>query len=210
MKVDVYTKIHKAQRNHLFDISVKIGRTDFTDAQQVSHIKDEIITMIKRLREHAQHEERFIHPLYAEVGKQAELFEHEHHDLEDSLDVLEKIIADNHPDGQKIYSEYNRFVAFYLKHIDDEESAQREILWKNYDNDRLMEVIKSFQQSRTPQEGMQDLEFILPCLNIHEAAEILMGMKKNAPEAAFQYALQIVEKSFNSEEYSKIQKILSA
>lgn len=210
MKVDVYTKIHKAQRKHLFALSVKIGRTDFMDAEQVSHLKEEIQKTINNLRKHSQHEEHFIHPLYAELGNQAKLFEHEHHDLENSLEMLEKMIADHNYDGQKIYAEYNRFVAFYLRHIDDEESAQREILWKNYDNDRLMEIIKSFQQSRTPQEGMQDLEFLLPCLNIHETLEILTGMKKGAPETAFQAALQIVEKSFSSVEYSKIQKILSA
>ena len=94
--------------------------------------------------------------------------------------------------------------------MDEEESAQREILWKNYDNDRLMGVMKDFQKSRTPQEGMSDLEFLLPCLNIHEVLEILISMKINVPEAAFQFALGIVEKSFSPDEYSKIQQILSA
>lgn len=210
MKLDLYGKIHKAQRKHLFVISEKIGRTDFTDAVQASQLKNEIKTIIKHLREHAQHEERFIHPLYAEVSKQAELFDHEHHDLENSLDLLDKIITDDQSDSQKIYTQFNRFIIFYLKHIDDEESAQKEILWKNYDNDRLMGVIKDFQQSRTPQEKMEDLEFLLPCVNIHEALEILMSMKQNAPEAALQFALQIVEKSFSSAEYSKIQQMLSA
>lgn len=208
MKVDVYTKIHKAQRKHLFALSVKIGRTDFDDTVQVSYLKDEIKRIINHLREHAQHEKRFIHPLYREVGNQAEIFDHEHDDLENSLDLLEKVMADDDHDSHKIYTQFNRFVAFYLKHIDEEESSQREILWKNYDNERLMEVIKSFQQSRAPQEGLQDLEFMLPCLNIQEVIDVLTGMQKNAPEAAFQFALRIVENAFSPAEWSKIQKML--
>jgi hypothetical protein len=209
MKVDIYTKIHKAHRKSLFALSEKIGRTNFADVSQVSHLKEEVKKIIKRLREHAQHEECFIHPLYAELGKQGEVFDHEHNDLENSLDLLEKNIADGQHDSNQIYTQFNQFIIFYLKHMDEEESAQREILWKYFDNDRLIDIIHHFQKSRMPEEDMEDLEFMLPCLNIHEILEILGSMKANAPEAAFQYALGIVEKSFGTEEYSKIQKILS-
>ncbi len=210
MKIDLYSKIHKAHRKDLFAISDELARADFSDAAQVSHLRDKIKKRITHLREHSQHEERFIHPLYEKVGNQAALFSHEHNDLENSLDLLEKMIADDNHDAQKIYAQFNRFIAFYLRHIDDEESAQREILWKHYDNDRLMNVMKDFQQSRTSQESMQDLEFLLPCLNIHEATEILMGVKKSVPESVFQSVLYMVEKSFSSAESSKIQQTLSA
>ncbi len=193
MRVDLYTFIHKAQRKHLFDLSVKIGRSDFRDASQVSLLKKELRGMVARLKEHASHEETFIHPFFHKIGQQGELIEREHHDLEILLEELEKNI-DTLDQGQ-LYTQFNRFLAAYLTHMDDEEKAQRDILWKHFDDEALMEVMKKFRAQQTPTQFMEDLEFLFPTLTAEEVERILGGMKGVVPEATYQAVSLMAKKA---------------
>ncbi len=196
MRVDLYTFIHKAQRKYLFDLSVKIGRSDFRDASQVSLLKKELKVMIARLKEHASNEETFIHPFFHKIGQQGNSIEREHHDLEILLEDFEKNI--DTLDQSKLYTQFNRFLAVYLTHIDDEEKAQEDILWKHFDDEALLDVMKQFRARQTPTQAMEDLEFIFPGLNAEEIERILSGMKGVVPDATYQ-AISLMAKKAQEE-----------
>lgn len=194
MRVDLYSLIHKAQRKHLFELSIKIGQTDLRDGSQVSDLKEELRDAVKWLREHAEHEETFVHPLFHKIGGQGDFIEQEHHDLEHLLENLEKSLA-SESQGD-LYTRFNQFLAAYLAHIDSEEMAQKDILWKHYDDGALMEVMKKFKENRTPSQSMEDLEFMLPCLSPEETERILGTMKGNVPDHVYEAACLIVPKPY--------------
>ncbi|MGB6977419.1 MAG: hemerythrin domain-containing protein [Gammaproteobacteria bacterium] len=208
MRVDLYTVIHKAQRQRLFELSVKIGRTDFDDSTQVTKVREELQKMIAHLRKHAHTDETFIHPLFNKVGQEGQLLEEEHHALENSFDELEIIGASSNA-RSKLYVQFNRFLAAYLQHIDEEEVTQVEILWKHFNDQELMEVMKNFQQSLTPQENAAGLEFVLPCLSVPEVINMLSKIQNTAPLPAFQAACAITENAFSTTEWEGIKKALS-
>jgi hypothetical protein len=184
MRFDLYSIMHKAQRKNLFDLSFKIGRADFSDASQVTALKDEVKAVIVRLQEHAHHEETFIHPLFQKIGAQGDSLEKEHRDLEILFEGLEKCLdSENQTD---LYVHFNRFLTAYLNHIDAEEIAQKDILWKYYDDEALKEVMKEFKQSRTLNEAMTDLEYMFPCLTPQEIQGILGGMKGVVPDTVYE------------------------
>lgn len=165
-KTDLYTAIHKAQRVHLFALSTKIGRTDFGNEAELEQVKTELQAMIEHLRKHSKIEATFIHPLFEEIGDEGTHLNDEHEELEETLEKLENIIAEGQ--WNKLYAEFNRLIASYLTHQDEEERAQEEILWKHFDNERLSGVLTAFFASRSPATAKEDLKFLIPGLSLPE------------------------------------------
>jgi hypothetical protein len=206
MRYSIYNAIHKAQRQRLFELSIKIGRANFNDPAQAAEVKDDLKKMIAHLRKHSHTEETFIHPLFAKIDHTEHKLETEHHALEKLLNNLEENAPGN--DGDKLYTEFNRLLAAYLQHIDAEEIAQSEILWKHFSDEELMEVSKRFQQSLSPQEVMENMKFMLPCLSAPEITNFLSNMKNKMPSPAFQLLCEIAEKAFSAAEWQDIKKAI--
>lgn len=166
LKVDLYKFIHKAQRMHLFDLSVRIGRTDFSNENEVNAVLNDLKDMIAHLRKHSHSEETFVHPLFKEIGDLISIIDEEHDDLEIELLKIENVIQEKRWDD--LYPELNRFIASYLMHQDEEETLQKKILWKHFENDRLSAVMTNFKNSLTPEQEMDNLKFIIPTLTCNE------------------------------------------
>lgn len=164
MRFNVYATIHKAQRYHLFHLSIKIGQADLLDHQQFQHIKEELQEMIQHLKEHAINEETFIHPLYYQMKEDLTFLEHQHEEIEAILEKLQHYLESN-TNPSELYTLVNQLIAHYLLHIDEEEKVQQTHLWPAYTDAELKAVIDKFKQSRTVDQNEKDLAFILPCLN---------------------------------------------
>ena len=184
MRMDLYRLIHKAQRFHLFLLANRMGRSDFQDSDEATSIGAELRTLIEHLRDHARNEEIYIHPLFDGIDRMAESLEMEHQALEADLGELAAIVAEQR--WSELYPAYNRFIATYLEHLDNEEHAQSEILWPNYQDDELLAVFNRFKAERTPQAARADLELMLPALSVLELSQMFRGIKASAPPAAFQ------------------------
>ena len=205
-KVDLYTFIHKAQRVHLFNLAIKIGRADLSDEIAMHSIELELKDMIARLKAHSIHEDTLIHPLFRELGNQIAVIDEEHDDLGKELQKLEYIL--DHKQWDKLYPELNRFISSYLAHQDEEEMMQEQILWKHFDNARLGAVMTAFQASRSPAQKKDDLNFLIPGLNIHELTAIFQGMKTSAPAPAFEAACQIAQMHLGPNMWTALQRAI--
>jgi hypothetical protein len=193
MRFDLYSVVHKAQRKNLYELSVKIGRADFQDATQVTAIKGEIKTLLTRLRKHAHHEETFVHPLFHQIGTHGNTIEAEHRDLELIFEALEKCLDTENQ--SELYTRFNRFLTAYLTHIDAEETAQKDILWKHYDDAALLEVMKKFNANRTLDESLEDLEYMFPSLSPQEIQGILGSMKGSVPNTVYETVSAMAQKA---------------
>ncbi len=206
-RVDLYKLIHKAQRAHLFALSSRIGRADFSDEEEARSIEQELRGMISHLKGHSLNETTYIHPLFNEIGNQIAAIEHEHDDLEKELFKLECIL--NEKEWEQLYPEFNRFIASYLTHQDEEERMQADILWKYFDDSRLAAAFAAFQASRSPAQRREDLSFIVPGLSIPELAGIVHHIKASAPIPAFEEACQLIQKHLEPSRWAELCKSLS-
>jgi Hemerythrin HHE cation binding domain len=206
-KVDLYTLIHKAQRAHMFALSTKIGKTDFSNQQEANSIKQELESIIDHLRKHSKNESTFIHPLYVEAGDKASAIDDEHDDLEIELHKLEDILAAKQ--WEKLYAAFNRFISMYLAHQDEEEQAQEEILWKHFENARLAAALNAFLASRSPALAMEDHKFVMPHLSMAELSQMYKGMKASAPPAAFQAACHLAETMLEPNRWAQLEQLLT-
>lgn len=206
-KVDLYTFIHKAQRAHLFDLSTRIGRADFSNEEEINSIQQELRSMISHLRKHSLSEANYIHPLFNELGNQISVIDDEHEDLEKELLKLEYIL--NKKGWGELYPELNRFIASYLLHQAEEEQMQSDILWKHFDNDRLAAVMTAFKKSLSPEQEIQNLKFMIPCLSVPELTKMFCTIQASASAEAFQALCQITEAHLDQNRWKELRKSLS-
>lgn len=170
MRFDLYSLIHKGQRKYLFDLSCDIGRTNASDKKQCQNISKRIHEMASLIEEHRQNEETFIHPLFAEVGMLDTVLDADHDKLKEKLEHLKELSTKNNIN--MLYKEFNKFLAEYLLHTAEEERQQELVLWKHFDDERLMSVMRSFAASKTSEEMMAGFELMAPALNIEELMRI--------------------------------------
>ena len=206
MRVDLYSFVHKAQRLYLFKLSSEISVTDFSNNAEADRITHQLREVIEHLRDHAKNEEVYIHPLYAKLGNMIGGIEQDHHDFEGDLNALEEVIEQKRWD--ELYVQYAHFLGKYLLHLAVEENMQKEVLWKHYDDATLLAVFNRFKMERSAQASKQDLELMLPALNMMELTRMFAGMKTSAPPPAFAVACELASRILPAEKWQKLKAVL--
>ncbi|CDZ76574.1 hypothetical protein BN59_00848 [Legionella massiliensis] len=207
MKTDLYTLIHKVQRQRLFELSIRIGKTDFSEQSEGIIVKNELKMMIIHLRKHAADEETFIHPLYCIANDKLTALETQHEKIDELLAEIENIINDKQSTCF-LYGYFNQFIAMYLQHTAEEERLQQEILWKFYSEEELSAVMTSYRASLSTEKVLDNLQFMLPCLSVGETINILKNMAPAISQQLFQRAPSLLQDAFASHELAMIRAAL--
>lgn len=186
-RIDLYRNVHKGQRAHLFDLAVALGRTDHDDRQAVTALAARLRDALTELRQHAENEETFIHPLLrARAPEIAAALEHEHHSVESALAEVEGQLqridrseSDGFVTGMELYRAWCRMLSAYLAHLDNEERLAMSALWNTCSDDEIFAVIRRFIASRSPVDQMNDLRNQVPALTPRERAALVAGVMRN-------------------------------
>ena len=215
-KILLYSGIHKGQRRWLADISISAGRTDFSQPEEVDHLIQEMKAFTEHLREHADLEERFIHPTLGGIvascprGIEAE-HRTQHQDLEDlvqSLEMIKRMPQDHEtlPQiGHEFYLALNRFVSIYLKHIDFEEDHVQQILLNDCTAEELMRIFQNILAAQSPPSLMANLRLMVSGLNLPETVGLFTMARSLMPAPAFQQMVAQVSSSLEPEKWALIQ-----
>jgi hypothetical protein len=204
MRVDLYATIHKAQRFHMFELASAIGCADMETealAERVRHI-------IEHLRDHAQNEETYIHPLFDRVGSGADVLRHGHEELEAGLQEIEHALGKGRQ--QDLYATYTRFLGKYLLHLSEEEAMQKQVLWQRYDDHALKAVLDRFKAQRPREKAAADLEFLLPALTVPELVALFLGMKHAVPPAVFDRACDQGRQLLGANKWQQVASAIAA
>lgn len=127
MPATALTTVHKFIRSELFDVSHALSRAGQTDVEAVNKKIREVTNL---LHEHAAHEESGFEPqLRVLNAAHADRLLEDHHRLHEQLDRINSAAKnlDDQNAGtcveglRQLYLDWNRFVAGYLMHLDDEE-----------------------------------------------------------------------------------------
>jgi hypothetical protein len=126
MSSSTLTIVHKYIRREMFDMSQRLFRAAPDCLPAIRSAFDDVAGL---LRDHAAMEEARLVPLLPDQGPEsAEQLQHEHERLDAMLDSLAHDFAalDAQADDcpvriYQLHLDWNRFVAMYLLHLDDEE-----------------------------------------------------------------------------------------
>lgn len=172
-RVDLYRNVHLGQRYRLFALATELGAADAGDKESTASLAARCLAMTTELREHAEHEDAFIHPLlWQRAPEAAEILDREHEHLDrdlDALDVMARALADRPSEvdadaTHHVYLALNRLISSYLAHLDAEERVAMPALKELYDDKELQAVHDAFVASRSPEEQALDLDRMLPAL----------------------------------------------
>lgn len=127
MPANALTIVHKFIRSRLFDVSQRLSCAGHSDANAIRAAVGEVTNL---LHEHAAHEESGFEPqLRARNAAHADRLLDDHHRLHAELDQINTDAKNlDAADAAactdrllQLYLDWNRFIAGYLVHLDDEE-----------------------------------------------------------------------------------------
>lgn len=190
MRTDLYGLVHKAQRYHLFGFARELSHADLDDAATRERLLGELRAIAEMLVDHADNEERYIHPLYAALGDGASRLTDDHRVLDAQLADWVRIAESGR--WSDLYRASMRLIAEYVLHLDAEERAQADILWPGYTDAELGAVMARFKAERSPAAASKDLELMLPALSAPELRALLRGVRAAGGDAALDRARRLL------------------
>jgi hemerythrin-like domain-containing protein len=198
-RTDFYTVVHKALRKRLFETVVLAGTTDYADTDERGKLAATVAEVVTILREHAQHENEFLHPIIAEVLTEAAhtlTLEHEEHNraLDEVEGAFEVAVAERTGAATHLaYRVLARFTADFLAHIEKEEAGQGKV-WELAGEGRLAAGMTAFKRSRTLDQSLAGWADMLPAMNAAERAAMFRGLRAEAPAAVLTAASRLAER----------------
>jgi hypothetical protein len=195
--VDLYTPAHKGQRARIFQFSQKAGTFRYADQAALRRFHEELNTIRDEFRLHATLEEKYIHPILSDrVPGGAKKLNQAHRDMHEHLDNLVHHLETLKGNGThfekqremglEFYRAWNRFIAFYLTHINEEEEEVQPTLRALCEDQELTNAFNAIVGSMSPAELMGMLRMMIPAMNPDERTGLLSGIKAHAPAQAFQ------------------------
>ncbi len=106
--------------------------------------------------------------------------------------------------GDKLNRTANDLFAFYLAHLNSEESTLVPALWKHFTDDQILAMQRRIIGSLTPERAVQWNSWLFPSLNINELTGMFMGLKKGAPAPVFQNMTRIAEKTLDEDRWTAL------
>ncbi|MEV6717971.1 hemerythrin domain-containing protein [Lentzea sp. NPDC051208] len=190
-RVDLYRNVHMGQRERLFRLAVELGAADAWQPQALERLAERCLAMTRELREHAEIEDEFIHPLLRErAAEPAVALDAEHERLDAALDALDERVRalvattrDDLPEAQHaLYLALNDLISAYLAHLHAEETVAMPVLWRHYTDEDLSAVFAAFRESRSPEQLIADAQHMLPALPPATRAMIVRGAMASVPQ----------------------------
>lgn len=205
---DGYAFIHKALRAFMSHVLVRVGRLDADDPAEVAEVSEALHGLIAICRMHLKHENEVIHPAMEAraPGSAAEAVEdHVHHvGALASLEALVGRLPGDAQAAQALYHALGIFVAENFEHMQHEETAHNAVLWATHSDDELRALEQRIVSAIPPAELNEALRWMLPHLTPAERAEMLGGMRANAPFEVFQGVLGMIRPLLGGRDWRKL------
>ena len=173
---------------------------------------------VTMLKEHAEREETFIHPvLESRVSGITKPFAENHKDDERSFDRMRDLgsqietVGDNDQKvalGNQLYGIFNAYIGDYLGHLDREEAELEQALWDHCTDQKLAELDHQLVSSVPPERMAVWGPAIFSSWNASELTAILAGVKQSAPPEAFAGMMKMAEQAAPPATWETIRRAL--
>jgi hemerythrin-like domain-containing protein len=214
-QIDLYTGIHKGQRDYLARFSKQAGTLDVNDSEALAKLASDYSELFEHFRVHAALEEQHIHTLlYDRIPEGAKHLEEDHERQEQMLEDLAKHLqslsekpAEFEKRGEialEFYRGLNRFISVYLAHINKEEEVVQPSLWKLCTPGELLDAFNTIITSMEPRMLMLNLGIMIPAMNIYERTTLLSGIKASAPPEAYKGVTELAERVLTPEDWTEL------
>jgi hypothetical protein len=218
-RFDIYRQIHKAMRACICDALLAAGRIDPMDDTERAQLLAQVRGMLTFARGHLEKEDKFVHPAMearAPGSSSQTAGDHADHahafaDLEAALAALEHGEAGQRPAAaHALYGKIAQFLGENLLHMEVEESANNEVLWRTHSDDELLALELAIVASLSPPEKSYAAQWMLPFANPEERAQMLRAMQPGLPPEAFAGLLHMLKSRLIPAHWRKLTIALDA
>jgi hypothetical protein len=197
---DLFTHIHKALRLGLFDLTVRAGRTDWSQPSEVGDLGARWRPLLALLRAHSEHEDdHILRILDKHDPHSTEAAADQHKDLEDLLENLAERFDAIERDGETaaglaLYRDLARFIAAYLPHLHDEETRIMDRIWACCSDEEIAATRQRFMATITPSIQATTLEYMLPAIDSASRRELIVAIAGTAPPPVLDLVLATAQR----------------
>lgn len=216
-KIDLYRNVHMGQRARLFALATERGAADVSHSGAAAEQAARCLAMTRELREHADHEDTFIHQLLRERAPEAaDALEAEHVRLDAAFVALDERArtltgtpAEDLPEAQHaLYLALNEVISAYLAHLHAEETVAMPALWQYAGAEELGAVMAAFRASRTSEQALTDLRRMLPALPPAPRVAIVRDVMAAAPHGQADRTLAAVSGTLSPDQRHRLNEDL--
>ncbi|HMK74215.1 MAG TPA: hemerythrin domain-containing protein [Myxococcaceae bacterium] len=202
--------IHKAIRASLFETTLAVARTDFSDAPERGAALERVLSLLALLDEHAAHEEGLVFPELATLDPRLALELDEEHGRMEELQgqirtCLERLAtwpaSPARSEPPRLHRLLLLLVADQLRHMDREETEANAAFWAHRTDAQLAELNARVQASIPPERQQEVVRLMLPALSAPERAELLSGARARLPVGAFQALARLARSVLGPEQW---------
>lgn len=207
---EIYTKVHKALRKALFDLSYTAGNTDFTNDESLVSFAKFYHEVIKFIEEHGKNEELYQLPvLESKLPGSTIRDNREHEIIVKKIKLLKRSFnnlvfssaVDRILKGEVFYHLLNEFISDYLIHMRDEELETAKLFYEHCTDEEMISAFKKIITNTPPQDMMIMLKYMIPALNCSERVDLLTNLKQNAPQPAFNAVMILAQSLLPTEDW---------
>lgn len=217
MRVNIFNQIHKGLRALLYETSIVLQQTDFTNEEEMQAGIKRVTLVADLFDDHAHHEDNFILPAIREYEPSiVDAFEQEHEldtklsrALKDSLIALQMASPLVRPDmAGELSKTFTQFMIFNLEHMAKEESILNKILWRYYSDEEILDIQKKIVANLSPWSASVGSKWMMRGLNNPEIVRWLRAVEESAPEAIFQNLFATAERELPVQRFRRVQEAL--
>lgn len=205
---DIYAFIHKGLRAFMAHTLVRVGRLDAHDAAEVAEVSAEMHALIDICRSHLQHENEVVHAaMQARAPGSAAQIEAEHKHHAGALDELAARLARVPGDAaaaQALYRSLAGFVAENFEHMQREETDHNAVLWATHSDAEILALEQRIVASLAPEQAQLSMRWMLPHMTPAERADLLGGLRAQAPAEAFDGLLSVIRPLLGGRDWRKL------
>lgn len=208
---EVVINVHKGLRKGLLELSIRLGRLNWLDREELRAADAEFGRMLRFLREHATNEDEVQFPMVQKTDPDTvRIVEEDHIRLKRNLFDLEshwnKVLQsqDKSRPGYEFYRAYNRYLSDYLAHMDREEGVFTEAIYRRFNDLEIAAEFKKIIARTLPQDMGLMLGYMIPAMNHTERVDFLTKLKATAPPEVFEKVRALAQTVLPREESEKL------
>jgi hypothetical protein len=211
----LYSLIHKGIRDQLFKFSASAGRVNYAEDLQVSEFQNSLTSLVDSIRLHHHLEEQFIHPVISDrlpggalkLEEEHKVVDQQLNDLVGYLDGIRIKTAgfERYQDlGLEFYLSFNRFLSFFLMHMNDEEERIQRTLFDLCTVPELVSTFGRILASQTMDQVEANTGMVIAGANLDDLTGLLMGAKVLMPPEEYKKVLKMAESTLKPADWSAL------
>ena len=218
MRVNIFNQIHKGLRALLYESSLLLQQTDFSDEQEMKDAINRVTMVADLFDDHAHHEDTYVFPAIQQYEPSiVDAFEQEHamdakltRALKDSLQALQMASPLVRQEmANELSRTFIQFMIFNLEHMAKEENILNKILWRYYSDEEILAIQKNILASLSPWSAAAGSRWMMRGLNNPEIVRWLRSVEESAPESVFKKLFVTAESELPQHRFTQVLEALT-